>query len=194
MNPRPNNTYSLSVLRDSHKQAEDIMTTVIVSNCCNGGTLAVFADQCSLTCPPRHELTELVLWRIFADQLDVVTFLHNCTPSLGRTDSHMNNVWLHLPSGSSKSPEVFSGDLGQLEVLDSDIWQPPKPGKPRRLKDYKSLRKVPKCSYYVRCLADDLNHVRVNVDVVSNTQEWSDGYNQCQTAALRQCLQSMELL
>ncbi|KAJ9613413.1 hypothetical protein H2200_003355 [Cladophialophora chaetospira] len=168
------------VLRDWHKQAELIKATVTISKYCNGGTLSAFHDQCRLTQSPQHEVTEQFLWRLLVDQLDVVLFVHNSTPSLGRTDGHMNNTWLHFPGPSWKLPEFFSGDLGQLEVLNADIWQPRKARQLRRLRDRKGLRKVPRYSGYVRCLADDLNHVRVNVDVVSRAQERSEEFNKCQ--------------
>jgi hypothetical protein len=167
------------VLSDWHRQAEEIRATVMISQYCNGGTLASFSNCSALGPHSRRHLPESVLWQLFARHLETMTFLHNCTPSLGRMDSHMNNIWLHFPDESSKVPEFFCGDLGQLEIIDSDIWEPT-PEKHRCLKALHLLRKVPKYSYYVRCLADDLNHVRINIDVVSNSEQRSPEFHYCQ--------------
>ena len=86
------------VLRNWHKEAKEVKTTVIISQYCNGGTLAEYTDEFVHKSRPRTKLTESVIWRLFAAQLETLTFLHSGTPSLVRMDNHLENVFLHFPS------------------------------------------------------------------------------------------------
>ncbi|KAJ9612030.1 hypothetical protein H2200_003625 [Cladophialophora chaetospira] len=194
--PALNSSTECKVLADWHPEVDKVKSTVMLSKFCNGGTLADFSDEFALGRRPITELTESILWHVFAAQLTTVMFLHGCNPSLGYTDSHMSNIFLDFPDGS-KFPTFFTGDLGHVNPLNPGIWEPTEPGQPRKIKSAESL--VPPCEYResIRCLSDDLGYISANLSHLATflptegpddpgaydedelPNDWSDEFEDC---------------
>jgi hypothetical protein len=133
----------LQVLEDTQKQVEQVKAIVTLSKYCNGGTLDQFHHEYQEDFRPRRELTESFVWELWAHQLEMLTYFHTrCDTPLGNLDAHSSNIFLHFADETSKFPEFFAGDLGQLEEIKANIWAPAQAGRPRRLKDASQLEKT----------------------------------------------------
>ncbi len=138
----------------------------MITKFCNGGTLADFCDEFALGDRPYKDLTDSILLHIMAEQLETISFLYGCSPSLGHVDSHMNNIFLDFPEGS-KFPNFYTGDLGQLKKIDERIWETTKAGQIRRIKNADVIRSIPKYKYSVKYIQSDLEHVQSNLEHLS---------------------------
>ena len=189
----------VKVLQDFHKRAEAIKATVMVFKYCNGGTLAAFSDAFAQGSRDFNQLTESILWHVFAAQLETIMFLHGCTPSLGNMDSHMNNVFLHFPE-SSKFPEFYTGDLGHLKVMEKSVWRAVEDGQFQKVNKNELKALVPEYVAHLKTLHTDLTYVDTNLYFLAgllpadgegeadfaDAREWSAEWSQC-----RQLLKSI---
>ncbi len=166
--PKIISSHHYKVLKAEHAKVDRVKSTVMISKYCNGGTFERFGKWCQPRRIGGHKMEESVLWRLFADQLDVTIFLHSQTPALTCTDSHYQNTWLHFPDESSKTPVFFSGDLGKLDESPPNIWQPANAGEPGQLRSWDSFSGIEEeWRPYVQRLANDLQFICDNIEWVS---------------------------